>query len=79
MPATTRTDAVRKHRLVLALVVVTMLSACAGVDNAASPSTAASQAAASALPVTSPSEASDLVTGPFPVDDGRQLNLECLG
>ncbi len=56
-----------------------MLSACAGVDNAASSSAAASQAAASALPVTSPSEASDLVSGTFPVDDGRQLNLECMG
>jgi pimeloyl-ACP methyl ester carboxylesterase len=79
MAATTRPCAVHRRAWLPVVVVMTVLSACASVDSAASPSATASQAPASVTPVPSPSEAPDVLSGSFPVADGRQLYLDCQG
>jgi hypothetical protein len=76
MPATPRT--VPRHTWLPALVMLTMLSACAAVDTPPSASALASQAA-SVSPVSSPAEASDALSGSFAVADGRELYLDCQG
>ena len=76
--ATLGMAAVFRPALCAALVVLTMISACGGVETAASPSAQGSQAVASG-PVASASEPSDVLSGSFPVADGRALYLECQG
>ena len=79
MSAISRVRAGRRHAWLAVLTAVTILSACAGPDTAASPTGAASEAATSLAPVTSPSTAADALSGTFPVGDGRQLFLDCRG